>query len=132
MNRFEEAAVMCCKQYCWEAVHAICTAVGFCAGGIMDLTCDYMQDVREKLVNERGRMMQELQTIPYLHAFPSAANFLLCKVTQGYDAKDVKLALAKQGVMVRHYAQHHLSGYIRISVGRPDQTEKLLAALKQL
>lgn len=98
----------------------------------MDLTFNCLQDVREKLVNERERMMQELQAIPYLHVFPSEANFLLCKVTQGYDAKDVKLALAKQGVMVRHYAQHHLSGYIRISVGRPDQTDKLLAALERL
>ena len=91
-----------------------------------------MQDVREKLVNERGRMMQQLQSIAFLQVFPSNANFILCKVTQRYDAKDVKLALAKEGIMVRHYAQHHLSGYIRISVGKPEQTDKLMAALRQL
>ena len=91
-----------------------------------------MQDVREKLVNERVRMMQKLQSIAFLQVFPSNANFILCKVTQSHDAKDVKLALAKEGVMVRHYAQHHLSGYIRISVGKPEQTDKLMAALRQL
>ncbi len=77
-------------------------------------------------------MMTELADIPFLHPFPSSANFILCKVTDGYDAKDVKVGLAKQGVMVRHYAQHHLSGYIRISVGKPEQTDKLVSALRQL
>lgn len=91
-----------------------------------------MQDVREKLVNERERMMSGLLDIPFLHPFPSSANFILCKVTEGYDAKDVKNGLAKQGVMVRHYAQTHLSGYIRISVGKAEQTDKLMSALRQL
>ena len=91
-----------------------------------------MQGVRNKLVSERQRMTTELQSLPFLHPYPSNSNFVLCKVTNGYDAKTVKLGLAKLGVMVRHYAQAHLSGFIRISVGRPEQTDKLLAALKQL
>ena len=91
-----------------------------------------MQDVRQKLVMERDRMMSELEQIPFLQVYPSQANFMLCKVVQGYDAKSVKTALAKQGIMVRHYAQHHLSGYVRISVGKPEQTDRLIAALTQV
>jgi histidinol-phosphate aminotransferase len=34
--------------------------------------------------------------------------------------------------MVRHYAKKELSGYIRISVGKPEQTDLLLAALRAL
>lgn len=91
-----------------------------------------VQDVREKLVNERQRMMTDLSSISFLQPFPSCANFILCNVTTGYDAKAVKVGLAKQGIMVRHYAQRHLAGFIRISVGKPEQTDKLLSALRQL
>lgn len=92
----------------------------------------YLLDVREKLVNERQRMMTDLSNISFLQPFPSCANFILCNVTNGYDAKAVKVGLAKQGIMVRHYAQRHLAGFIRISVGKPEQTDKLMSALRQL
>jgi histidinol-phosphate aminotransferase len=52
---------------------------------------------------------------------------------QGRDAKGVKDALAQDhGIIVRHYAKKELSGYIRISVGKPEHTDKLIAALKAL
>ena len=36
--------------------------------------------------------------------FPSHSNFILCKVTDGRDARGLKDALAKEhGIMVRHY-----------------------------
>ena len=44
--------------------------------------------------------------------------------------KDV-LAM-EHGIMVRHYAKKELSGYIRISVGRPEDSRKLLSALHGL
>lgn len=53
-------------------------------------------------------------------------------VLQGRDAKAVKDALAQQGIMVRHYAKKELSGYIRISVGKPEQTDVLMAAINAL
>ncbi len=55
------------------------------------------------------------------------------QVVDGQDAKAVKDALATEhGIMVRHYAKRELSGYIRISVGRPEDTQKLMAALQGL
>lgn len=48
----------------------------------------------------------------------------------GRDAKSVKDALAsRHGIMVRHYAKPELSGYIRVSVGKPEHTDALVAAL---
>lgn len=41
---------------------------------------------------------------PVAQPFPSHANFLLCRVAEGRDAKALKEALAAQhGIMVRHY-----------------------------
>lgn len=34
-----------------------------------------------------------------------------------------------QGIMVRHYAKKELSGFIRISVGKPEHTDALMEAL---
>jgi histidinol-phosphate aminotransferase len=54
------------------------------------------------------------------------------QVTEGRDAKAVKDALAQQGIMVRHYAKKELSGFIRISVGKPEHTDLLMQALQQV
>lgn len=54
---------------------------------------------------------------------------MLAQVTGGRDALELKGALMKEGVMVRHYATKELQNYVRISVGRPDQTDTLMVAL---
>ena len=40
----------------------------------------YLETVRDALVAERGRLFDVLQAVPYLEPYPSAANFVLCKV----------------------------------------------------
>lgn len=41
-------------------------------------------------------------------------------------------ALAKQGVMVRHYQKPQLKNFVRISVGKPEQTDVLMKALQSI
>ena len=99
----------------------------------MGEACACAQRVRDALVQERQRLYSELQGIPFLEPYPSEANFILCKVVGGHDAKAVKDALAAEhGIMVRHYAKAELSGYIRISVGLPQHTDAIAAALQKL
>lgn len=50
----------------------------------------YLDRVRDLLVQERERMMALLRTLPYLEPFPSHSNFILCKVTNGYDGKTIR------------------------------------------
>ena len=58
---------------------------------------------------------------------------VVVQVVGGQDAKAVKDTLASEhGIMVRHYAKAELSGFIRISVGRPEHTDALIAALRTL
>lgn len=40
--------------------------------------------------------------------------------------------LAKMGVMIRHYNNKELRGYIRISVGKPEQTDALMECINLL
>lgn len=55
-----------------------------------------------------------------------------CCRLQGRDAKAIKDGLAQAGIMVRHYAKKELSGYIRVSVGKPEHTDALMAALRAM
>ena len=91
----------------------------------------YLRATVEKLKAERRRLIDALRTIPYLAPQPSEANFVLCRVLDR-SAKEVKLALERQGILVRYYSKPGLDNCIRISVGRPDQTERLLAALRAI
>jgi histidinol-phosphate aminotransferase len=92
---------------------------------------EQMRDVVQLLKSERQRLLGCLQTIPYLHPHPSHANFILCDVA-GREAKELKLALEHQGILVRHYNKTGLRNCIRISVGRPEQTDRLIQALRQV
>ncbi|MCK9521128.1 MAG: histidinol-phosphate transaminase [Dehalococcoidia bacterium] len=80
------------------------------------------------IVAERDRLSKLLGEIGWLRPLPSAANFLLCEVI-GRPAADVAAALRKQGVLVRYYDRAELRNYIRISAGRPEDTDRLMAAL---
>jgi len=92
----------------------------------------YLKDVKEKLVRERDNLFNVLAECPFLSPYPSAANFILCRV-DGRDALEVKDALAKEGICVRHYTKPaSISGCVRVSVGRPDQTALLKEALTKI
>jgi histidinol-phosphate aminotransferase len=88
----------------------------------------YLQNNLSKIIAERERLFPLLAALPFLEPYPSAANFILCRVTNG-DARELKTALARQGVLVRHYNTPLLREHIRISIGTPEQSERLLAAL---
>ncbi len=83
------------------------------------------------IVAERERMTEALCRFDWLRPLPSDANFVLVKV-EGRDAGEVAEGLRRQGVLVRHYSRSDLAGYIRISAGRPEDTDRLIAALRAL
>lgn len=91
-----------------------------------------LAEVVEKLKNERTRLFAALQAIPYLKPFPTQSNFILCQVI-GRDAAELKSKLAQEhGVFIRYFNKPGLRDAIRISVGRPQDTDVLISALKKL
>ena len=83
------------------------------------------------IVAERDRMVGLCTELGWLKASPSQANFVLFQV-EGRSAKDVAGGLRKRGVLVRYYDRPDLANYIRISAGRPEDTDRLMAALREL
>lgn len=87
--------------------------------------------VVEQLIVERTRLFSALQGIPYLKPYPTQSNFILCQV-HGRDASDLKRRLAEQyGIFIRYFNKPGLRDHIRISVGRPQDTDALIDALNQ-
>ena len=101
--------------------------------GIASLrNADQIETVVEKLKAERARLYALLASLPGLEAVPgSEANFILCRVTRR-DARDLKLALERGGILVRHCDKRGLESCIRISVGRPEHTDALIGALRDM
>jgi len=93
---------------------------------------DELEKVVEILKAERTRLLADLQKVPYLKPYPTQSNFILCQVV-GRDAAELKAQLAQQhGVFIRYFNKPGLRDHIRISVGRPQDTDVLLRALKEL
>lgn len=90
----------------------------------------------ENLKTERDRLFDALLDVPFLTPHPTESNFILCdvhgdtKTTQ--SGANLKAALEQRGILLRFYNKPGLENCIRISVGRPDQTARLLAALESV
>ncbi|CAL5341044.1 unnamed protein product [Camellia sinensis] len=91
----------------------------------------YLEKVKVALVQERERLFKLLKEVPFLNPYMSYSNFILCEVTSGMDAKKLKEDLATMGVMIRHYNNKELKGYVRVSVGKPEHTDALMECLNR-
>lgn len=79
-----------------------------------------------------ARDMRCLQIVRASHHAARDAVVVWVQV-DGRDALGVKDTLANEyGIMVRHYRKELLDGFVRISVGKPEQTDALIAALRDL
>jgi len=96
----------------------------------LERRAEIMETVR-CLVEERDRMVSALGRFKWLLPVPSEANFVLFEVV-GRPAAEVAAGLRKRGVLVRYYDRADLANYIRISAGRPEDTDRLTAALAEL
>jgi histidinol-phosphate aminotransferase len=62
--------------------------------------------------------------------FPTQANFFLIDIQKNAD--DVYQEMLREGVIVRSMTSYGYPRYLRISVGLPDENQRLLAALKKV
>jgi len=91
----------------------------------------WLEEKVAAIVAERERLERRLEQFVFLHPFPSQSNFVLCRVS-GRDARELKHALEQEGILVRYFAKPGLENCIRISAGRPEDTDHVMAALARL
>lgn len=82
----------------------------------------------EAVLRERDRLGSELGRIPGLRVYPTRSNFFLVEVPVA--PRQVFEDLYRQGILIRDVSSYPmLSKCLRISVGTPDENNRLLSAL---
>jgi histidinol-phosphate aminotransferase len=93
----------------------------------------YMCRVVNAIRKARTYLRRELSRLG-MRVLPSNANFLMADVTPlGTDATKLCDYLAREGILIRELTNFKGAGprWVRISVGRPEQNEKLVNAIKK-
>lgn len=80
--------------------------------------------------SERARLAARLLALPAVRVFPSQANFILVRVTDGPRAFE---GLKARGVLVKNLHGSHplLEHCLRLTIGTPQENDRLLDALAQ-
>jgi histidinol-phosphate/aromatic aminotransferase/cobyric acid decarboxylase-like protein len=83
---------------------------------------------RARIVAERGRLSTALAVLPGVaRVWPSAANFILI---ESEDAGALVARARAAGILLRDFSWDPLlPGCVRITVGSPEENDKLLEAL---
>ena len=92
---------------------------------------DYLRSTIKAIVDERERLIIRLGKLDWLKPYPSQANFVLCSVLNG-KAKTIHQELQRKGIFIRYFDTPELKDCLRISVGKPEHTDSLIAALKEI
>ncbi len=89
-----------------------------------------LERVKEN-VAERARLLGLLEAIPGVKPWPSGGNFILCEFEPGRK-DEVYEGLADRGIFVREFSSERLRNAFRMSVGTPEQSDAVVAGLKEL
>ncbi len=92
---------------------------------------EYLRSNIAKIVMERERLFGKLKELDWLRPYPSQGNFILCSLPKG-RAKETWHQLQKKGISVRYFDTPRLKDCLRISVGRPEDTDAVIKVLKEV
>ena len=85
--------------------------------------CETIMETREHY----GRKLRELG----FEMPDSRTNFFFARHPE-IPGEELYLALKKRGILVRHFTLERIRDYNRITVGTPEQMEKLIGTIKQI
>lgn len=90
----------------------------------------------DSIVEERDRVGRALASMHArggaLRPIPTQANFFLCEAASPERAQAVHVHLAAHGIQVRAFGPGPLERHLRITTGKPQENDALLAALGAL
>lgn len=92
---------------------------------------DLLKPRIELIVRERERLRAELRTIPGIEPIPSSANFMIAKTP--IEPQSLFKELLARDILIRDVSRYPmLADYFRVSVGSPDENQRLIEALKEV
>jgi histidinol-phosphate aminotransferase len=92
---------------------------------------DLLKPRIERIIAERGRLLDQLRTLNGIEPVPSTANFMVAR-TQLAPGKLFDELLARD-ILIRDVSRYPmLSEYFRMSVGTPEENDRLVSALSEV
>ena len=83
------------------------------------------------IASERDRVTRELAQLEWIEPVPSQASFVLMKLSRG-DGRTLRDELRKRGIFTRFFESPRLREHLRISIARPEQNDRVLAAIREI
>jgi len=87
------------------------------------------------LARERERISAALAGLGWVHPYPSEAVFVLLRLGREgrrIEGKAVRDSLRKRGIFPRFFDTPRLADHIRISIGTPEQNDRVIAAFREI
>ena len=83
-----------------------------------------------KVIESRERVTGALRQRGF-EVLPSQANFIFARHPD-HAGEALAKALRDRAILVRHFAKPRLSEFLRITIGTPDQCDRLIAAVEEI
>ncbi|WP_093132414.1 histidinol-phosphate transaminase [Salinibacillus kushneri] len=90
---------------------------------------DYFEEIRAKIIETREQTAKSLDNLGF-EVVESKANFLLVSHSQ-VDAEELYNQLKEQKIYIRYFKKPRIQHYVRITIGKPEEMERLLEAIKK-
>ena len=85
----------------------------------------------KEIVAQRAWLLAEIEKIDGLAPVPSKANFMV--VRSAIEPQEIFAELLRRDILIRDVSAYPmLSDYFRVTVGRPEENEKLITALREI
>ena len=89
----------------------------------------HLEQTSAKVMQTRNKLVGELNTLGF-ETLPSTANFIFTRHPQHAGAK-LYQTLRDNGIIVRHFKLQRIDDFLRITIGTDEQSDELVAALKE-
>jgi histidinol-phosphate aminotransferase len=90
----------------------------------------YYKSVTQRIIVTRDRLLQKLHDIGW-DVLPSKANFVFAS-KKGVPGKQVYMKLKEEGILVRHFDGERTRDFVRITIGKSEDMDRLINVLKHL
>lgn len=90
---------------------------------------EYFETTCKAVMASRQALSADLSSLGF-QVLPSQTNFVFAHHPR-YDAQDIAKSLRAQGILVRHFSKPRIDQYLRISVGTPQECQRLITTLQQ-
>jgi len=93
---------------------------------------EYLMNNVRLIVNERSRFYSKLKAFnKNIRPLPSEGNYILCE-SLGIESTKIVQGLVEKAIFVRQFSHPKLKNYFRISIGKPEHTDAIIAALNEI